>query len=150
MEWIADHKIDTLEQKIDFFKSDKIFGTPAMPLALRANAELIDQKMALGAAIKNKHKIIWAQIGNITVGGLCYKFQKFNTAYIVLSFTDPKYRGLGINLLCRQHFENECKNNNIEFIMTSVHIDNKASFDNNLKVGLKPVFTTMMKKLKKK
>jgi GNAT superfamily N-acetyltransferase len=149
MEWIADHKIDTLEQKIDFFKSESIFGTPAMPLALRANAELIDQKMALRTAIKNEHKIIWAQIGNVTVGGLCYKFKKFNTAFIVLSFTDPQYRGLGINLLCRQHFENECRNKNIKYITTEVHIDNKPSIDNNKKMGLKPIFTTMIKSLKK-
>jgi hypothetical protein len=149
MQWIADHKIDQLEEKIDFFKSESIFGTPALPLALRANAELIDQKMAIGAVIKNKHKIIWAQIGTVAVGGLCYKFKKFDTAYIVLSFTDTKYRGLGINLLCRQHFENECRNNNIKFITTKVHIDNKPSFDNNIKMGLKPVFTIMMKTLKK-
>jgi hypothetical protein len=105
--------------------------------------------MALRTAIKNEHKIIWAQIGNVTVGGLCYKFKKFNTAFIVLSFTDPQYRGLGINLLCRQHFENECRNKNIKYITTEVHIDNKPSIDNNKKMGLKPIFTTMIKSLKK-
>ena len=142
MEWIADHKIDTLEQKIDFFKSESIFATPALPLALRANAELIDQKMAIGAVIKNKHKIIWAQVGQVTVGGLCYTYEKFNTAVIVLSFTDPKYRRLGIHLLCKQHFENECRNKNIKYITTSVHVDNTTAFDNNQKVGMKPVVTT--------
>jgi hypothetical protein len=149
MIWIADHKLDGFEQKIDFFKSDSIFATPALPLALRANAELIEQKMAIGAAIKDRHKIIWAQLGTVTIGGLCYKFKKFNTACIVLSFTDPEYRGLGVNLLCRQHFENECQHNNIKFIKTRVHVDNKPSIDNNIKMGLKPVLITMMKHLKK-
>ena len=149
MIWIADHKLDRFDQKINFFKSDSIFATPALPLALRANAELIEKNMALSATIHDSNKIIWAQIGTVTVGGLCYEFKKFNIAYIVLSFTDPEYRGLGINLLCRQHFENECQNNDVKFIKTKVHVDNKASIDNNIKMGLKPVLITMMKNLKK-
>jgi Acetyltransferase (GNAT) family len=149
MQWITQHTLGNQDEKIDFYKSESIYKTPALSLALRANAELIDQKMATKSVIKNRHKIIWAQIGETTVGGLCYTFKKLDIAYIVLSFTDPKYRGLGINLLCRQHFENECRINNIKYIKTYVDMNNKPSIDNNIKMGLKTGLIIMMKNLEK-
>lgn len=148
MEWIADNKIEHFETKIDFFKADSVFNCPALPLALKANAELIEKKMALNAVIKNNTKIVWAQVGNIPLGGICWKMKNHNTAYIVLSFTDPKYRGMGLNLLCREVFEDECIKNKINFIKSEIHIDNHASANNIIKMGFTPVLTTYLKKLK--
>jgi hypothetical protein len=149
MEWITNHKLDKLEEKIDFYKSESLFGSPALALALRCQAELIDQKMSFDTQIENTNRVIWAQLGSKVVGGICYKFKEFAAGHIVISFTDPDYRSLGINLLCRQHFENDCIANHMTHITTAVHVHNYTSYNNNEKMGLKPVFTTMMKQLKR-
>jgi GNAT superfamily N-acetyltransferase len=149
MKWIADHKLDKLNEKIDVFTSDTILGTPALALALRASAELLDNKMALGFPIKLKHKVIWVQVGTKAIGGLCYKFGKFDEARIILSFTDPEYRGLGIHMICKKHFEDICKNSGITTIYTDVHIDNTVALENNKKAGMIPKLVVMAKKIKK-
>ena len=55
MEWIANHKLDKLEEKIDFYKSESLFGSPALALALRCQAELIDNMMWEVSAINLKN-----------------------------------------------------------------------------------------------
>jgi hypothetical protein len=149
MQWIADHKLDKLKEKVDFYKSESLFGLPVLSLALRCQAELIDKKMSFDTQIEITNRIIWAQIGSDVVGGLCYKFKEFGCGFIVLSFTDPVYRGLGINLLCRHYFENDCIANHMTHVTTEVHVDNHASINNNKKMGLNPIFITLMKQLKR-
>ena len=149
MEWIANHKLDKLEEKIDFYKSESLFGSPALALALRCQAELIDNMMSFDTQIENTNRIIWAQLGAKVVGGICYKFKEFACGQIVLSFTDPEFRGMGINLLCKKYFENDCINNHMTHILTTIHVHNYAAYNNNVKMGLTPMFTTLMKQLKK-
>jgi hypothetical protein len=149
MQWITNHKLDKLEETIDFYKSESLFGSPALSLVLRCQAELIDTNMSFDIAVENTDRIIWAQIGSKVVGGIAYKFKEFACGQIVLSFTDPEFRGMGINLLCRKHFENDCINNHMTHISTTVHIHNYTSYNNNVKMGLTPMFTTLIKQLKK-
>lgn len=149
MQWIANHKLDKLEEKVDFYRSESLFGSPALALALRCQAELLDKKMSFDISVDNNDRIIWAQVGSKVVGGICYKFKEFGCGQIALTFTDPDYRGLGINLLCRQFFENDCLDNHMTHITTEVHVNNYTSYNNNEKMGLKPVFTKMMKQIKR-
>jgi hypothetical protein len=55
---------------------------------------------------------------------------------------------MGLNLLCREVFEDECIKNKINFIKSEIHIDNHASANNIIKMGFTPVLTTYLKKLK--
>jgi predicted GNAT family acetyltransferase len=149
MEWITNHKLDKIGKTVDFYKSPSLFGSPALALALRSQAELVENKMAFDTQLENSNRIVWAQIDSNVVGGLCYKFKEFGCGFIVLSFTDPAYRGLGINLLCKQHFENDCIANHMTHVRTTVHVNNHVAFNNNKKMGLNPVFTTLIKQLKR-
>lgn len=147
MQWIVSHKLDKLEENIDFYKSESLFGSPALSLTLRCQAEVLDKKMSFDIGVDNSNKIIWAQLGTRVVGGICYRFKEFACGEIVFSFTDPEFRGMGINLLCREYFEKDCIINNMTHITTRIHINNYSAYNNNEKMGLKPVFTTLMKQL---
>ena len=149
MQWIANHKLDKLEEKVDFYKSESLFGSPALALALRCQADLIDKRMSFDTGIDNTNRIVWAQVGSKAVGGMCYKFKEFACGHIVLSFTDPEYRGLGINRLCRKYFETDCLENYITHVTAEIHINNYIAYNNSEKGGMKPVFTKMMKQLKR-
>jgi hypothetical protein len=149
MQWITNHKLDKLDEKVDFYKSPTLFGSPALSLILRCQAELIDSNMSFGIAVENTDRIIWAQIGPKVIGGIAYKFEEFARGQILLSFTDPEYRGLGINLLCKKHCENDCIDNHMTHIVTTIHVHNYTSYNNNVKMGLTPMFTTLIKQLKK-
>jgi GNAT superfamily N-acetyltransferase len=124
--------------------------SPVFSLVLRTYAEIVEKKLAPPHLdLDNTDSVIWAQRtdGNI-LGGICYKFEEdWNSAYIQLSFTAENSRGLGINSLCHPYVEQNAKSLGYTRVMSMVHINNTARLKSAEKVGLKPMFYMMHKKI---
>jgi GNAT superfamily N-acetyltransferase len=124
--------------------------SPAFSLVLRTYAEIVEKKLAPPHLdLDNTDSVIWAQRTDGTIlGGICYKFEEdWNCAYIQLSFTDENSRGMGINSLCHPYIEQDAKSLGYTRVMSMVHINNTARLKSAEKVGLKPMFYMMHKKI---
>ena len=146
---LLDTTVDKNNNPIQIYISQLSFS-PAFSLVLRTYAEIVDKKLAPPHLdLGNTDSVIWAQNidGNI-LGGICYKFEEdWNSAYIQLSFTDENSRGLGINSICHHYVEQDAKKLGYSRVMSMVHINNTARLKSAEKVGLKPMFYMMHKKI---
>lgn len=129
---------------------DTLVNCPALSSFLRVYAELIDKEFTNPFITwNNKNRIVWAENSNQVVGGICYEFlQDSKIGWIILSFTDPDFRGQGINGLCHSIMEEDIKSLGGLRISSLVHIDNVSRQRSAEKVGLKPQFLRMNKDLK--
>jgi len=142
--------LDKLGNQVELWHSDTLAWSPAFTLFLRVYADTVDQGMALNQIpFKNGNRITWAQddSGNI-LGGICYEyFSESKTGWIVLSFTAPEYRGRGINELCHEIFENDCKSLGANNLASLVSVNNESRIKSAAKVGMTPKFYRMQKKI---
>ena len=124
--------------------------SPVFSLVLHTYAEIVEKKLAPPQLdLNNTDKVIWAQrLDGTILGGICYKFEEdWNSAYIQLSFTAESSRGLGINSMCHPYVERDAKSLGYNRVMSMVHINNEARLKSAEKVGLKPLFYIMHKKI---
>jgi GNAT superfamily N-acetyltransferase len=124
--------------------------SPVFSVVLRTYSEIVEKKLAPPQLdLDNDNSVVWAQKEDGTIlGGICYKFKEdWNSAYIQLSFTAENSRGLGINAICHPYVEQDAKNLGYTRVMSMVHINNTARLKSAEKVGLKPLFYMMHKKI---
>lgn len=140
---------DTLGDNMDLYKKDSLFMCPAMSLFLRTYAEIIDKGWANpNVTWDNKNRVVWAQKGDRIVGGICYDYKNENkTSWIVLSFVEPDQRGRRIYESLHQLLEDETKAVGGKHIASLVHVDNVSRQRSADRVGMKPQFYRMYKKL---
>ena len=144
---------DTLDKSgniVELWHSDTLAWSPAFTLFLRVYADTVDQGMALNQIpFKNNNRIAWAQDASGKVlGGICYEyFSESKTGWIVLSFTAPECRGIGINELCHEIFENDCKALGANNLASLVSVNNESRIKSAAKVGMLPKFYRMQKKI---
>ena len=147
-------KIDNIKDKlgnpIEIWQSDGMQYTPVLPTFLRCHAEIIEKNFSLETfKFKLSNKVVWIQdrAGNV-MAGISYEFFQDNkVGWIVLSFTEPKYRGRGLNQICHNYFESECKKAGMVYISSQVSIDNQSRIKSAAKVGLVPKWYRMYKPL---
>lgn len=124
----------------------------AASLILRTYAELIDKgfNIEYSLSIFNSAEIIWAEFDNKPIGGICYFKQTgiITQNWILLSFTDPDWRGLNVNSICHYELEKLSLKNGIHYISSMVHIKNTSRIRSCEKVGMVGDFYRMSKKLK--
>lgn len=128
--------------------SATLANTPCMKLVLSVYAELLELGWAMPRMpFSNASRVIWAENSDGAVlGGICYDFVQNNLeAFINLSFTAPEHRGGGVNALCHEFLEQECRKNNINTIGSVVHTQNAPRLKSAAKVGLNPDFYRMVK-----
>jgi len=140
-------KLDSHGRSLDIYQSNLLSLCPALSLFLKVYAETIDQGHANPmVSWRNKSSIVWAQLGTQVVGGICYEYEpEARMGWIVLSFTDPEYRGCGINGILHEFFEAEIKNLGGVRIASLIHIDNVSRIRSAEKVGLLPQFYRTLK-----
>lgn len=141
---------DSSGEELTIYWQDNLVNCPALSSFLRVYAELIDKEFTNPfISWNNKNRIVWAENSERVVGGICYEFlQDSKIGWIILSFTDPDFRGRGINGLCHSIMEEDIKNLGGSRISSLVHIDNVSRQRSAEKVGLKPQFLRMNKDLK--
>lgn len=145
---------------VDVWIANTLNSTPVFSMVLSSFAELIDKKWAMSSADifkfgeeeRNPTKVIWAQDKNGTpLGGIYYRLNNdLNCLEMLLSFTGAEFRGKGVNHVCYQSLENDCKKEGFSDIIGAIHVDNKSSLRASIeKIGLKPLFVVCHKKIKK-
>lgn len=147
MKKISDQQ-DGQGNPIEVWHSDTLQYTPVLPTFLRVWAELIEKGWALATfSFKITNKVVWVQdaAGNVQ-GGIAYEYypdQKMG--WIVLSFTDPGFRGRGLNQICHEYFEADCKRLGAVMVSSLVAADNQSRVRSAAKVGMLPKFYRMHK-----
>jgi len=142
--------VDKKAEKLDIYWMDNLAMCPALSMFLKVYAETIDKGYSNpNVTWSNKNRVVWAQKDDQIVGGICYEYAPdVRMGWIVLSFTDPDFRGRGINELLHYTMEDDVKRLGGERICSLVHIDNISRQKSAEKVGLKPQFYRMNKLLK--
>lgn len=138
---------DSRDSLLDIYQSNTLASCPALSLFLKVYAEIMDQGFSNPViAWRNKSNIVWAQLDNRVVGGICYDYDSdTRLGWIVLSFTDPEFRGRGINGILHKFFEADIKNLGGTRIASLIHINNASRLKSAAKVGLLPQFYRTMK-----
>lgn len=142
--------LDILPNNIEIFQSDVIVGTPPLLLMFECYMELLNKNWTTsGVPFKNTSHVIWIENSDKQVmGGICYEYLlDRQEGWIILSFTNPKFRGQGINKLAHEYFERECLSKNMIFIGSIVSTENHQRIQSAKKVGLEPLFYRMIKRL---
>jgi GNAT superfamily N-acetyltransferase len=143
------HALDNQGNSINIWHQENLNMCRALSLFLKVYAETIDEGFSNSVPFHNDNsRMVWAELNGIVVGGICYEYkQSLNMGWIVLSFTDPQYRGRGINKILHEYMENDIKKLGGYRVCSYVSINNEKRLKAAEKVGLKPQFYRMQKLL---
>ena len=143
--------VDSTGEELELWHSESLAFTPALAPFLRVYAEIIEKNLTLPTmAFKNSNRVTWAENkdGRV-VGGICYELiPETATGWLVLSFTDPEFRGRGINELCHEIYEKDCVALGATNLGSVVSVNNESRIKSAAKVGMIPTFYRMYKNLK--
>jgi GNAT superfamily N-acetyltransferase len=132
------------------FHSTMLGDSPCLPLILRTEAEILEQRLTVRNAvdITALTQVVWLE-KQIPLGGICFNVvPEFSLAWIILSFTHPEHRGKSINSIVHGYFEEMLIRQGIGEIASHVSASNHARIRSCEKVGMKPTFLRMSKQLK--
>lgn len=123
-------------ETLEIYFSKELKGTLAMIELLKANVELLENKHSGHAsiAIQNDDRVVWAQTldGKIrsTVAYATTKNSDSNipdgSVTLVLTYTDPKFRGKGLRSLLQPYVEQAILNEGCNLILSYVHVNNAS------------------------
>ena len=137
-------------KNIFVFDSPVIAETPPYKLIFQCYNELLDKDMTMhNIPFRNNSSVIWIENDKQEVlGGIVYDFipDRYE-GWICLSFTDPKYRGKGINAMMHTELYALLRKKGAVSVGSHVSINNQARLNSAKKVGLEPLYYRMFKKL---
>lgn len=142
---------DSDGEHIEIWHNATIAGTPCVSLFLRTYAEIVDCEFGIPVFMfSNDDRVVWAQRPDGTIlGGISYEYKEDKRiGWLVLSFTDPAHRGKGINQLCHEAYEEDCKKLGAVCLQSLVHVDNVKRIKSAAKVGMVPKYLQMYKDIK--
>jgi GNAT superfamily N-acetyltransferase len=90
---------------------------------------------------------VYAEQDGKILGHIVYDTRKPGHLWITLSAVDEECRGRGIYTILHQYFEQIAKEKNCKYISSYVHVKNLVRQKSADKVGMKPMFYMMVKKL---
>lgn len=138
---------------IDIFRVDNINMTPVLPFFLRALAELMDNNHgypSLDPEDLENCGAIYAESNGKVLGHIVFNrkyISKEGYLWIQLSAVDPDCRGRGIYTILHKYFEDHAKELGCWAIASHVRVTNETRLISAEKVGMKPIFYFMGKKL---
>ncbi len=143
---------DNLGNEIEILKTDTLAMSPIYTFFLRHMAELIDNGHAypMTAWEDQDCGAVYAVENGKILGHIVYSTEKIKESgflWIVLSAVDKDCRGRGIYTMLHKHFEDIAKQMGCWSIASHIHKNNKVRLASAEKVGMKPVFYFMGKKL---
>jgi hypothetical protein len=143
-------RLDKNGNNVEIWWAGNISFTPVVPLFLRVQAELIENKLGLPVFVfKNTNSVVWAQdLDGKVLGGICYEYQiPTRTGHIILNFTDPDHRGQGINAMCHPCFEEDVRRQGATSLASVVNVLNESGIRASTKAGMMPASYRMHKSL---
>jgi RimJ/RimL family protein N-acetyltransferase len=145
--------VDHTGNSLTVWRCEHLGGTRAMPLFLSTYAELMQKGYAsphMSWTDGNKLQVVYLfdELAQQVAGGIAFEYRAVNReGWIVLSFTDPAYRGRRINQLAHQYFEEAIQQLGGNKIASHVHVTNEARLKSAEKSGFKPEFYRMTKRI---
>ena len=139
--------VDNQDNALNIWMQDNLNMCPALSLFLKVYAETIDEGFSNSVPFYGDNsRMVWAESDGVIVGGICYEYKpSLRMGWIVLSFTDNKYRGRGINQILHEYMEKDIKKLGGYRVCSYVSINNEKRLRAAEKVGLKPQFYRMQK-----
>lgn len=146
---IADD-VDAKGNNIVVWHGDQLANSKAMSMFLKTYAELLDKGFAteyMPWGESNKFNVVYCtNEADEILGGIAYEYRALiREGWIVLSFTNPNYRGGRINSIMHRYFESSVKDRGGHKICSHVHIDNQSRLKAAERAGMKPQFYRMHK-----
>ena len=130
--------------------TEMLEGSKAFSAFMREYAALIDLGWARPYTAHNdKHKVIYALSADKQVmGGIAFGINTITKiGWIVLSFTVPEFRKLGVYTTLHFELEKRLRAMGMTDLSSHVHVDNAVRQIGCKKVGMQPEFLRMNKKL---
>jgi GNAT superfamily N-acetyltransferase len=141
---------DSLGISFEVKKIDKISHSPIYTFFLRQQAELIDAGFSYSYTSWNDDTCgaVYAERNGEIIGHIVYDHTKYPEAlWIVLSAVDEKFRKRGIYTVLHRHFELIAKDMGCWYIASHIHVKNNIRLNSAEKIGMKPLFHFMAKKI---
>ena len=139
---------DKTGSQLNIYRVDRIALSPIYTFFLRQIADLIDSGYAFPVTSWDDDcGAVYAEKDGEILGHIVYDRKKKGILWITLSAVDPKCRGQGIYSILHQYFEQTAKEMGCNIIASHVHIKNEKRLKSAEKVGMKPVYYYMAKKL---
>lgn len=145
--------VDHAGNPLTVWQCEQLGGTRAMPLFLSTYAELMQKGYAtqhMSWIDGNKLQVVYLfdELTQQVAGGIAFEYRAvIREGWIVLSFTDPAYRGRRINQIAHQYFEESIRKLGGNKIASHVHVDNEARLKSAEKSGFKPELYRMAKRI---
>lgn len=146
-------EIDKTGSTVEIFQTTSLGMSPIYTFFLRHMAELIDNGFAYPVSSWEDQycEAVYAEQDGKVIGHIVYSteyIKKQGNLWITLSAVDNGARGKGIYTLLHNHFEQVAKDYGCWAIASHVHKNNKVRLASAEKVGMKPIFHYMGKKLR--
>lgn len=144
---------DSQGNTMTVWESESLGGTRAMGLFMSTYAELIDKGYAtphMSWMDGNKINVVYLydEQQQQVAGGIAFDYRPVSReGWILLSFTAPEFRGRRINQIAHRYFENIIRRRGGYKIASHVHVNNQARLRASERVGLKPEFYRMSKRI---
>lgn len=143
---------DKFGKEVEIKRVDKLFSHPPIcSFFLKQQSKLVSNGHALPTPQLDDTTsgAIFAEADGEILGHIVYNhLEKRGQLWIVLSAVDESQRGRGIFTLMNKHFEELAKEKGCWYIASHIHVDNKIRLKSAEKVGMKPLFYFMFKRLK--
>jgi hypothetical protein len=139
--------------KLTVWESEQMGGSRAMPLFMKTYAELMDSGHAtthMSWIDGNKIHVVYVfdEVTQQVAGGIAFEYRVVaREGWIILSFTDPSYRGQRINQTVNGYFENIIRARGGYKIASHVHVGNTSRLKSAERAGLAPEFYRMAKRI---
>jgi GNAT superfamily N-acetyltransferase len=145
-------EFDKSGNKIIIKKTDSIAMTPVYIFFLKQMTKLMEDGLAFPVTSWVDHHLgaVYAESDEKIIGHIVYSNEFVHSKkmlWIILSATDEESRGKGIYSILHKHFENIAKEKECTIIASHIHKNNKTRLMSAEKVGMKPIFYYMAKKI---
>lgn len=130
---------------------DKLFSyAPLCVFFLKQQSKLLENGYALPTPQLDDTTsgAVFAEYEGEILGHIVFNhYIKRGSLWIVLSAVDESQRGKGIYTILHRHFEDIAKSKKCWYISSHIHVDNHVRLKSAEKVGMKPFFYFMFKRL---
>jgi GNAT superfamily N-acetyltransferase len=140
---------DTLGNEIQIFRIKEIGMSPIYTFFLRQMANLIDSGFGSATTTWDDRicGAVYAEQDGKILGHIVYRDKNNGHLWITLSAVDEECRGRGIYTILHKYFEQTAKEKGCKYISSHVHTKNLIRKKSAEKVGMKPMYYLMIKKL---
>jgi hypothetical protein len=143
--------VDAQGMEVEIWHTDNVGQQKGLAVAyLKATTYLLERNWAMAPfdLATNSHRGIWLEKDGEVLGGVIYEYHTHNKqGWIVLIFTEEKYRGRHLYSIIQQAFEEEVIKLGATSIASMAHKDNAARLKAGAREGMLPQYLRLYKDL---